>query len=208
MNSPYSLVFDLGNVLLPINLDKTYEAFASYSSEYNATEIKQITLDEELWVSYESGLQSDHDFQVLITSRFKLSCNTAQFHAAFNALLLGFDEGTCQYIRSLQSSFPLYLLSNTSKIHSDIFLNPAYPNFNLFEVFQQIHLSYEMGLVKPDPAIYQKLVLHNQLQNHQIIFFDDNFNNIESAKKIGWDAVLIDPSRAIQQIQHHIQSLC
>lgn len=208
MNSPYALVFDLGNVLLPINLDKTYEAFAFYSSEYNATEIKQITLEEELWVSYESGLQSDNDFQELIMSRFKLSCSSTQFYTAFNALLLGFDEETCQYIRSLYSSFPLYLLSNTSKIHSDLFLNPAYPNFKLFEVFQQIHLSFKMGLVKPDQAIYQQLVLQNQLQNHQIVFFDDNFNNIESAKKIGWDAVLIDPSRAIQQIQHHIQTLC
>jgi putative hydrolase of the HAD superfamily len=208
MKSPYALVFDLGNVLLPINLDKTYEAFASYSNAFNAAEIKQITADEGLWVNYESGIQTDFEFQKSISDRFNLSCNSTQFQVAFNALLLGFDQDTCQYIRSLQSSFPLFLLSNTSKIHSDVFLNPTFPNFNVFDAFQQIHFSFEMGLVKPNQAIYQQVVQQNQLENHQIVFFDDNFSNIESAKEFGWDAVLINPSTAFTQIQHHIQNLC
>jgi HAD superfamily hydrolase (TIGR01509 family) len=80
--------------------------------------------------------------------------------------------------------------------------------FNLFDAFQQIHFSFEMGLVKPNQAIYQQVVLQNQLENHQIVFFDDNFSNIESAKEFGWDAVLINPSTAFTQIQHHIQNLC
>jgi hypothetical protein len=28
------------------------------------------------------------------------------------------------------------------------------------------------------------------------------------AKKLGWDAILINPNTSIQQIQHHIQTLC
>lgn len=208
MKKPHALVFDLGNVLLPIDLDKTYEAFALLSSQYSATEIKHITKEEELWSSYESGLQTDEEFEAFLVDRLKLVCSSEQFQAAFNALLLRFDATLCQYISSLNTSFPIYLLSNTSSIHSRLFLQRDYPNYNLFDSFTRIHLSFEMGMVKPNVTIYEQLVTNNNLQDYQIVFFDDNERNVESARNYGWDAILINPSTSLHQIQEHIKTLC
>lgn len=208
MNRPIALVFDLGNVLLPIDLDKTYQAFADLGSSFTASEIKQITSDEGLWVEYESGLQSCLEFQNRLVQRFQLTCSQEEFTNAFNALLLPIQLETSNYLTELKSKFPLYLLSNTSKIHSDLFLNPKYPNFNLFDSFTNIHLSFEMGLVKPNVRIYQQVVELNNLHNHHIVFFDDNEHNINAANKYGWETVLIQPSTSLQQINQHIQSLC
>jgi len=208
MKKPIAIVFDLGNVLLPIDLDKTYEAFALYSSVYNAEEIKLITQSEELWVKYESGLQSDLEFEVYLKDRLRLNCTSQEFQLAFKALLLKFDEASCQYIKLLRSSFPIYLLSNTSRIHSNDFLKSTYPNFEIFDAFSQVHLSYEMGLVKPNQEIYQRLVDLNQLQDYHIVFFDDNSTNVEAALKFGWEAILINPNTSLHQIKHHIQTLC
>lgn len=208
MKKPHALVFDLGNVLLPIDLDKTYEAFALLSSQYSAAEIKHITLAEELWSSYESGLQSDEEFEAFLVDRLQLVCTSEQFHKAFNALLLQFDVSVCQYISSLNTSFPIYLLSNTSSIHSRLFLHRDYPNYNLFDSFTRIHLSFEMGMVKPNVAIYEQVVTNNNLQDYQIVFFDDNVRNVESARNFGWDAVLINPNTSLHQIQEHIKALC
>ena len=208
MKRPHALVFDLGNVLLPIDLEKTYEAFSLLSSKYSATEIKYMTQEEELWSAYESGLQTDQEFEAFLVDRLQLVCTSEQFHKAFNALLLQFDSSVCQYISSLNNSFPIYLLSNTSSLHSRIFLDCAYPNYNLFDSFTSIHLSFEMGMVKPIVAIYEQLVAHNHLQDYQIVFFDDNVRNIESARQFGWDAVLINPHTSLHQIQDHIKNLC
>jgi putative hydrolase of the HAD superfamily len=208
MKRPLALVFDLGNVLLPIDLDKTYEAFALLSSQYTATEIKQITQDEALWSAYESGLQSDREFELFLVNRLQLVCSSEQFHAAFNALLLRFDQTLCNYIKDLKVIYPIYLLSNTSRIHSRLFLQTNFPNYNLFDAFVRVHLSFEMGVVKPDVAIYNQLVIENDLQDHHIVFFDDNVHNIDSALNFGWEAVLIDPSNSLHQIQQHINSLC
>ncbi len=208
MNRPIALVFDLGNVLLPIDLDKTYQAFADLGSPFTALEIKQITSDEGLWVEYESGSQSCLEFQNRLVQRFQLTCSQEEFTNAFNALLLPIQLETSNYLTELKSKFPLYLLSNTSKIHSDLFLNPKYPNFNLFDSFTNIHLSFEMGLVKPNVRIYQQVVELNNLHNHHIVFFDDNEHNINAANKYGWETVLIQPSTSLQQINQHIQSLC
>jgi HAD superfamily hydrolase (TIGR01509 family) len=65
-----------------------------------------------------------------------------------------------------------------------------------------------MGLVKPNVHIYQQVIELNNLHNHHIVFFDDNEYNINAAQKYGWDAVLIQPSTSLQQINQHIQSLC
>ena len=208
MKKPIALVFDLGNVLLPIDLDKTYQAFADLGAAYSASDIKQITSYEGLWVSYESGLESCDDFQNRIVQRFQLTCSQVEFNRAFNALLLPIQPETSDYLADLKSQYPLYLLSNTSKIHSDLFLSTQYPNFNLFDAFTNIHLSFEMGLVKPDANIYQQVCDLNNLHNHQIVFFDDNALNVEAANNFGWDAVLIQPSTSIQQIKKYIQSLC
>lgn len=208
MKKPHALVFDLGNVLLPIDLDKTYEAFALLSTQYNAAEIKQITLDESLWSAYEAGLQTDREFEAFLVYRLQLVCTSEQFHSAFNSLLLCFDEKLCHYIKDLKSRFPIYLLSNTSKIHSNLFLQTNFPNYHIFDAFTKVHLSFQMGVVKPDVSIYHQVVVENQLHDHQVVFFDDNVHNIESATNFGWEAILIDPNNSLHQIQQYINTLC
>ena len=208
MKKPHALVFDLGNVLLPIDLDKTYEAFALLSTQYNAAEIKQITLDESLWSAYEAGLQTDREFEAFLVNRLQLVCTSEQFHFGFNSLLLRFDEKLCHYIKDLKSRFPIYLLSNTSNIHSNLFLQTNFPNYHIFDAFTKVHLSFQMGVVKPDVSIYHQVVVENQLHDHQVVFFDDNVHNIESATNFGWEAILIDPNNSLHQIQQYINTLC
>jgi putative hydrolase of the HAD superfamily len=58
-----------------------------------------------------------------------------------------------------------------------------------------------MGLVKPDPAIYHRVLKEQGFSPSQVLFFDDNLANINSAKSIGIDSYLIDPKRTFIQIQ-------
>ena len=200
MSSPFAFVFDLGNVLLPINLDLTYAAFASYTHYYAAEEIKYRTEQESLWLAYESGLVSCAQFRESICSRFQMDCTDAEFDQAFSALLLDFPSDVVSLIEEVKSNFPVYLLSNTSKIHSQLFLQ----NESLFTQFDSLHLSYEMGVSKPDKQIYQQVIDANALHAHQIIFFDDNPSNVQSANEFGWDAFLIDPKQSFLQIRNHL----
>lgn len=202
MSRPIAVVFDLGNVLLPINLDLTYAAFASYTHYFSAEEIKYITEQESLWLPYESGLISCAQFRDSICTRFQMECSDAEFDHAFAALLLDFPADVVSLVEEVKLNFPIYLLSNTSRIHSRLFLQKE----SLFSKFDSLHLSYEMGLSKPDKRIYQQVVDANVLHDKQIIFFDDNSSNVQSANEFGWDAVLIDPKQSFLQIRNHINS--
>jgi len=198
-----ALLFDLGNVLLPINLDLTYQAFANYSSRYTFDEIKKLTYELSLWTPYESGQQSDEEFRHFLKKELFLHCTDAEFDQAFNALLLNFHKETHDVLSSLKSNFEgIYLLSNTSYIHFCSYRNEALSsNHDIFNLFDQLFLSFNMGLVKPDPAIYKTVSQKINKSLTDIIFFDDNEFNVESALQLGIDAHLIEPKHSISQIK-------
>lgn len=202
MAVPKAIIFDLGNVLLPIDLDKTYAAFSAYSS-LSKEEIGSIIIDNQLWVPYESGKQSDIEFREYLRSRLHLTISDFEFDEAFSALLLDFQEGVYGWIASLQSTYHLILLSNTSSIHAERFTKVSLGPMgeNLFSLFHHVYYSFEMGLVKPDPAIYHRVLTEQGFSPSQVLFFDDNLANINSAKSIGIDSYLIDPNRTFIQIQ-------
>ncbi len=202
MAAPKAIIFDLGNVLLPIDLDKTYAAFSAYSS-LNEVEIGSIIIENQLWVPYESGLQTDIEFREYLRLHLDLSISDLDFDEAFSALLLDFHPGVYEWIASLRSEYHLILLSNTSSIHAERFMKvPLGPmGQNLFTLFHHVYYSFEMGLVKPDPAIYHRVLTEQGLMPSQVLFFDDNLANINSAKSIGIDSYLIDPKRTFIQIQ-------
>jgi putative hydrolase of the HAD superfamily len=94
-------------------------------------------------------------------------------------------------------------LSNTSSIHAERFTKVSLGPLgqNLFSLFNQVYYSFEMGLVKPDPIIYHRVLTEQGFSPSQVLFFDDNLANINSAKSIGIDSYLIDPNRTFIQIQ-------
>lgn len=66
-----------------------------------------------------------------------------------------------------------------------------------------------MGLIKPNPKIYEQVIHENKLLASQVVFFDDNFSNIESAKILGIQAIHIkDPMRSLEQIKQSILHIC
>lgn len=202
MLAPKAIIFDLGNVLLPIDLSLTYEAFSLYSS-LSSSEIASAISEHQLWVPYESGQQTDLKFRDFLRSHLDLTISDVDFDHAFSALLLDFHDGVYEWIASLKSLFHLILLSNTSSIHAERFtkvsLGPE--GQNLFSLFNHVYYSFEMGLVKPDLAIYQQVLSEQEFSAEEVLFFDDNVANINSAKSIGIQSFLIDPSRSFIQIQ-------
>ncbi|RVU26769.1 HAD family phosphatase [Sandaracinomonas limnophila] len=209
MTNSKVLLFDLGNVLLPIDLDLTFKGFAKYSSKYSFEEIKKITHELGLWEAYESGNQSEDEFRSFLKKELHLICTKEQFDEAFNALLLDIPVESYLTLQQFKPNFKsLNLLSNTSSIHSNIyFKNNIGPNGeNLFDLFDQIFLSYELGLVKPDALIYQKVAENLQVDYKDIIFFDDNAANIETALNLGIQAILINPNTSLLQITNTLSN--
>ncbi len=63
----------------------------------------------------------------------------------------------------------------------------TYPR--LSQVFRDIVVSGEVGLLKPEPEIYRLLMVRNDLEAEDCLFIDDTLANVAGARALGMDAI-------------------
>jgi len=101
------------------------------------------------------------------------------------------DEALLELNRSLKPDFTLALLSNN---WSD--LRPALKGeWQIADLFDEIIISAEVGLVKPDPRIYQLTQASLEIAPEEILFIDDFIENVDAARAQGWQAIHFRNSR-------------
>jgi len=91
--------------------------------------------------------------------------------------------------RCKEQGHNIFVLSNWDK-ESFSYLREAQPElFSLFED-QYITISGQIGLMKPDPDIYEYIIQKYNLIPRECIFFDDQEENIKTAQTFGIHTVL------------------
>jgi 2-haloacid dehalogenase len=97
--------------------------------------------------------------------------------------LTGVIPGTVEILHRLKAAgYQLYGLTNWSA-EKFYLVRHKYEVFNLFE---DIVVSGEVKLVKPDPAIFRLLLQKIHLQPEECLLVDDSLQNIEAAQKMGF----------------------
>jgi HAD superfamily hydrolase (TIGR01509 family) len=74
------------------------------------------------------------------------------------------------------------------------------------ELVDVIVYSHEVGLAKPDPAIFRLTQERLGVEPHEIVFLDDHDGHVEAARACGWYAVWHrDTPASIQEISRMIE---
>jgi glucose-1-phosphatase len=89
-----------------------------------------------------------------------------------------------------------HLLSNTNVIHWDWIQEK---HGDLIYKFDRIWLSHELGLEKPDPAIYQRVIDATGLLPEVHLFIDDIPENVQAAQAVGMQGIVHTDANALAQ---------
>lgn len=85
------------------------------------------------------------------------------------------------------------------------FLSNALPNLadtgQTLAAEDKIFVSYELGLLKPDKAIYQSVLAKLNAKPEEVIFIDDKRENVEAAKSLGINGIVFDRNTISRQIK-------
>ena len=88
-------------------------------------------------------------------------------------------------IRSLLPEGKLVLVTNaTSRLNSDL------ASVCLEHAFDEVINSSDMGVAKPDPLLFLKLMKHLKVQANQCVFIDDTIRNVAAASSLGIESFL------------------
>ena len=85
-------------------------------------------------------------------------------------------------------------LSNTNERHWQLMNDPASHTYFPFSRLTHAFASHEVKLRKPDDAIYRHVERVTGVPGEKIAFFDDVLENVEAAKRCGWQGCWIDPA--------------
>lgn len=187
-NQIKNIIFDLGDVILNIDVPLASAAFAQLSGKTQA-EILQLFAANQIFRQFETGGLSESAFRDLIREiLIQPDWEDTLIDTAWNSLLLDIPAERLTLLQHLRQHYRLFLLSNTSSIHIthvNKLLADTHGIDNLNILFEKVFLSYEMAVMKPDAKIYQDVLEQAGILAHETIFLDDNLDNINAANQLG-----------------------
>jgi putative hydrolase of the HAD superfamily len=108
--------------------------------------------------------------------------------AGFNAILIREIEETVRILADLQGRVPCYAISNTNPAHVR-HMRRAFPG--LLDRFDHVFTSHEIGHRKPQPEAFGHVLQALGLPAAEVLLFDDLVPNVEAARALGLQAVVV-----------------
>ena len=179
-----TIVFDLGNVLIPFN-------HQLWIDNYNKIEIGlgdnyALKYKENYHVhrNYESGKISDEEFISQNLNWLNNLVDEEKFKEVFSNIFI-VNEDVAALLPILKKKYKLILLSNTNNLHKI----HGWEKYQFLSNFEKLILSHEVGAVKPEEKIYRAVEQYSGETPESHIFIDDILEYVNAAKNLGWDGI-------------------
>ena len=192
------VVFDLGRVLVEIADDLEHAAtlagrrgVAGFTGDLSAHTRRGGDAEvARLLSGYETGKVSGEEYVSGIATR--VGADPADIAAVHDAVLMRAYDGLDGLFDALAgASVKTACLSNTNAYHWARIEDPQDPAYLGLHRLDFRCASQQVGVAKPDPAIYARLEQDTGVAPQDILFFDDLPENIDTAHARGWRAEVV-----------------
>lgn len=178
-----SVVFDLGNVLIRWDPKRLFRTL--FREEAEIDRFLQETSFPRWNEKLDAGIRFDELMPELKRAHPQYAPAIEAYRDRWEETLVGAIEETEHLLRALHAQgVPLFALTNWS---AETFPH-ALRRFDFLKLFRGILVSGEEKLIKPDPRIYQLLLVKFGLQAPHLFFTDDVEANCQGARSVGFQA--------------------
>ena len=178
-----TVIFDLGKVIVDFSFDEAYGRMQALSG-LARDEIRSRLFQGALITDFETGRAGPADFLAEVNRRMGTAIEPGDFAELWSSIFHRtplIPEGLLQKLRGDRR---LVLLSNTNPLHFAM-IRENYPHIGHFDA---LVLSHEVGVMKPDEAIYRAAIEQARCAPEECLFFDDIAENVEGARAAGINA--------------------
>ena len=182
-----AVLFDLGGVLLEIDRERAIATWQPHS-RLPAARLRELFGVDEPFRRHETGRLDDAGYFGHLRELLALDCGLEHVEAGFNAILVREIGETVSMLEALRGRVPRYAISNTNPAHVTQ-MRCAFPGF--LERFDRVFTSHEIGHRKPQPECFAHVLQAIALPANEVLLFDDLPPNVEAARALGLQAVLV-----------------
>lgn len=180
------VVFDLGGVVLHLDRQEAVRRFEAMGIR-EASRMLDAYHQNGVFLQVEDGTLNAEQFcdRIREMAGQDLPCRTIAEG------WLGFVREVplykLDYIRELRKQYGVYLLSNTNPFMMEWARSPGFTpqGHPITDYFDRIYTSYELKMVKPDPAIFDHILKDAGLDPEETLFLDDGEANVQAASRFG-----------------------
>lgn len=207
MSKINAIIFDLGGVIINLDINNTITEFNKLSSvpfESLFTQLQQTPIFD----LFDKGLVNENDFFSELKTVLNGNPTDEQMIFAWNAMLLDFPKHRLDLLMTLKSKYRLFLLSNTNETHITAFEKSLYKEHqykNLEPFFEKVYYSCRMGMRKPDTEIFESVLKENNLNPSETLFIDDTIHHVNGALKKYIQAYLLDKKMDVSELIKKLQ---
>ncbi len=175
-----TIIFDFGDVFINLNKHAVTEGFAALGFHGAPADL------EELNILYETGRISEEEF-LSGFQKYIPHASLLEIRKAWNAIIGDFPLERLELLQMLKQKYRLFLLTNTDATHIERFEHVVGMTFSreFYQCFEKIYYSYELGMRKPDPQVFELLIRKHDLEPQRTLFVDDRQENTDAAASCG-----------------------
>jgi putative hydrolase of the HAD superfamily len=193
-----TVVFDLGGVIINLNVPRCVESFKRLMPEENIRNVLGIddegegvvavsAATKQLMHDFEYGNISPEEFLTTLQKYCFEGTTQEQIHAAWLSMLDTLPQERLDYIASLRKKgYRTILLSNSNELHWE----PIWKQYRLGEYFDMVFASHHLHMAKPNKEIFEHVVREAQVDSAHTIYVDDLEKNRKAGEQFaGWRTV-------------------
>ena len=181
-----TIIFDLGGVLVHLDWDGLCAPLATLSG-WGADSVRAEAYGGAIVFEFMRGSIGPQEFHEAFCNKLGIVVSYDDFAGIWCALI-GTKASIIPLVERLRPGHRLVVASNTDQIHFAYTLQ----HVDVMRHFDRYFLSYEMGLLKPDPAFFRQVLQDLDTPPADCIFIDDRPENVESARGVGITALLFE----------------
>ena len=191
-----AIFFDLGGVIVRTEYQAPRERLAE---RLNMTyeDINKIVFEAETSRKASIGEVSVDEHWLAVTRKLRLP--VAEAESIRTEFFAGdvIDRDLLDFIRSLRPRYQTGVISNAWGDLRDYVVKHQFD-----DAFDTLIISAEIGMMKPQPEVYQLALKQAQVKANEAAFIDDTPRNVEAANALGMHGIVFrDPAQVKENLK-------
>lgn len=189
-----AIISDMGRVILWFDNDVFIRKLAATATVPEERIKEAAHWNLELLTDFDRGAISPGDFYRRVARAVGSGIGEAEFYAIYNDIFRLNPPALDVLAKQKAAGKVLVLLSNTDVLRFG-HIRQRYPEIFIFDDYV---LSYELGMVKPEPRIYLEAARRAGCRPEECVFIDDMSENVEAAAALGMSGIVYRPETDLE----------
>lgn len=189
-----AILFDLGGVLVDFaGVGPLIKLSGGTLTEEDAWE---FWWNSDTVRAFEKGKITPDVFATGLVNGLSLNIAPEAFLKEFVSWEKGPYPGSLQLLDKLKPNYLLACLTNNNIAHWDTLLTKG----QIDSKFHKCYVSFKIGLLKPEPAFYEYALKDMRLAAGDVLFLDDNKENVQAGSKLGLQAFQVKGLAEVKRV--------